>query len=194
MARISTVPSSPVEEAVGPGAVREYYYYAHDPKLARAMAAFGGSIMVEDAPVPPRLLELIRIRIAFHNQCRRCMALRYESGIEAGVDEDLVCSLEKPQEADDLTAAERSALGFADLFATDHLAIDDATYAGLREHFSEKEIVGLGMLCAFLVGFGRLAATIDMVEELPDRFVERDVTITPWGGDEVVPMGFSTIA
>ncbi len=36
-------------------------------------------------------------------------------------------------------AAERSALDFAELFATDHLAIDDAVYDELRQHFSEDD-------------------------------------------------------
>ena len=38
---------------------------------------------------------------------------------------------------------------------------------------------------AFFVGFGRLAATWSMLEELPDRF-QGDGTRTPWGGDFVV--------
>ena len=42
---------------------------------------------------------------------------------------------------DDLTPAERAALRFADLFATNHLAIDDAVYDDLRLHFTEGELV-----------------------------------------------------
>jgi alkylhydroperoxidase family enzyme len=51
------------------------------------------------------------------------------------VSEALVCSLERPYEAPDLTDAERVALRYADLFASDHLAIDE-TYESLRAHFT----------------------------------------------------------
>ena len=73
-------------------------------------------------------------------------------------------------EATDLSAAERSALQFADLFATDHLAIDDAVYDDLRRHFTEDELVELGVHCALCVGLGRLAATWAVTDELPEAF------------------------
>jgi alkylhydroperoxidase family enzyme len=115
------------------------------------------------------------------------MAIRYQDAVEDGVNEDLVCSLEKPMEADDLTAAEKAAIGYADRFATDHLAIGDTTYDELRAHFSEAQIVELGMFVAVCVGFGRLAATWDMVEELPDAFRDRSAArITPSSGAPIV--------
>ena len=78
--------------------------------------------------MPGRLIELVRLRIAFHNQCRSCMAIRYSTGLNDGLTEGLVCSLERPQEAEDLTDSERAALAYADLMATDHLAVDDALF------------------------------------------------------------------
>ncbi len=48
------------------------------------------------------------------------MAIRYPDAIAAGLDEPLVCSLEKPEGEPDLTEPERAALAFADKFATDH--------------------------------------------------------------------------
>jgi AhpD family alkylhydroperoxidase len=142
----------------------------------------------------PRLIELIRLRIAFHNQCRSCMAIRYANAVEDGVDEELVCSLEKPQEAEDLSPAERAALRFADLFATNHLAIDDAVYDELREHFTEGELVEIGLNCAIDVGMGRLAATWQVTEDLPERFQDDDALVTPWGGKAVVVPAIAGIA
>src|SRR5262249_37674164 len=122
-------------------------------------------------------------RIAFHNQCRSCMAVRYEPELVA---ESLVCSLERPDEADDLDEAERAALRFADLFATNHLAIDEAVLDELRRPFDEGELVELGIQCARMVGFGRLAAIFGVHEDLPDRFrVPADGPYTPWGGDVI---------
>jgi alkylhydroperoxidase family enzyme len=105
--------------------------------------------------------------------------------IEDGLSEDLVCSLERPMEADDLDERERLAIRYGELFATNHLAIDDAFYDRLRELFTEPEIVELGLNVALCVGVGRLSATWDMVDDLPDRF-QAPGEVTPWGPDAVV--------
>ena len=44
--------------------------------------------------------------------------------------------------------------------AADHHKIDDAVFAELKRHFSEAEIVELGVSTATFVGFGRLNAVI----------------------------------
>lgn len=158
---------------------------AHRPKTAQAVNAAYRAALAEEGTLPPRLVELVRIRLAFHNQCRSCMAVRYQTGIDSGVSEDLVCSLEKPAEAPDLTPAERAALRFADLLATDHLSIDESVYDELREHFDEGEIVELGLRCARTIGFGRLNATWMNIEHLPDRFKDAQGILTPWGGETI---------
>jgi AhpD family alkylhydroperoxidase len=158
---------------------------AHRPKTARAVNEAYRAALEEEGTLPPRLVELIRIRLAFHNQCRSCMAVRYRSGIDSGVTEDLVCSLAKPAEAEDLTAAERAALRFADLLATDHLSVDDSVYDDLRAHFAEGEIVELGLRCARTIGFGRLNATWMNIDHLPDRFKDANGILTPWGGETI---------
>lgn len=156
---------------------------AHHPDIAKAYLRFGGALK-QFAVLSPRLRELVRLRIAFHNQCRSCMAMRYADAVDDGVTEELVCSLERPHDAADLTPAEKVALRFADLLATNHLAIDDGLYAELARHFSEKEIVELGMVSALCVGFGRLSATWQMHEDLPERFQGGDeAPVTPWGPD-----------
>lgn len=157
---------------------------AHRPAIAKGVVALGAGIR-QDRTLPARLIELVRLRIAFHNQCRSCMAIRYRSGLEDGVDEDLVCSLEKPAEAPDLSDAERAALDYADRFANNHLSIDEAFFRGLRRHFDDGELVELGVWIAFCVGFGRLGATWDMTEELPDAY--RDAgTIRPSSGTPII--------
>jgi AhpD family alkylhydroperoxidase len=137
--------------------------------------------------LPRRLVELVRLRLAFHNQCRSCMAIRYRSAVDDGVTENLVCSLERPYEAPDLSEAERAALRYADLSATDHLSIDDAEFDALRRHFSEAQIVELGLWIANCIGFGRLAAAWNMVEELPQAYqAQTGATLSPWTQQDAV--------
>ncbi|MCU0947001.1 MAG: carboxymuconolactone decarboxylase family protein [Porphyrobacter sp.] len=158
-------------------------YFAHCPEQALGLMGFGTALK-QNRSLPEKLVELVRLRVAFFNQCRSCMAIRYADAVADGVTEGLVCSLERPQEAENLTPAEKAAIRYGELMATDHLAISDATYAELRQHFSEAQIVELGMTVAFFVGFGRLAATYHMVEELPPAF-QTAATIAPWGADKI---------
>lgn len=160
--------------------------YAHLPEVAKAYIRFRSTLNAAGS-LDRRLVELVRLRIAFHNQCRSCMAIRYQDARDAGVTEDLVCQLEHPDSAADLEPHERAALEFADLLAADHLAITDDTISGLRRYFTEPQIVELGMHVAYFVGYGRLAMAWDLVDDLPNRFRERTGDrITPWGGDEIV--------
>jgi|TARA_B100000609_G_scaffold105017_1_gene83421 AhpD family alkylhydroperoxidase len=160
--------------------------FAHTPEISKGLVAFGGAIKSHRS-LPDRLVELVRLRVAFHNQCRSCMAIRYQDGVDAGIDEDLVCSLEKPQEAEDLSDAEKAAIEYGELFATNHLAIDDSVYENLRKYFSEAEVVELSITVAWFVGFGRLAATYHMVEELPEAFQnENSDKLTPWNEDSII--------
>ena len=156
--------------------------YANAPELSKVFFAFEAA-MWRSFTLRRRLLEMLRLRIAFHNQCRSCMAMRYEPAVEDGLTEDVICSLEKPVEAPDLTDAEKAALQFADMFATNHLAISDETIENLRNHYSEKEIVELCMLCAFCTGYGRFAATYHAVEDLPESFQDTTTRTTPWATD-----------
>lgn len=158
--------------------------FAHIPDIAKGFAAFGGALKIH-RHLPDRLVELVRLRVAFHNQCRSCMAIRYTDAVNAGVTEDLVCSLANPPAAENLTDAEKAAIAYGEMMATNHLAIDDQVYENLRAYFTEAEIVELGVTVALFVGYGRLAATWHMVEELPEQYQESEGTIAPWTTDFV---------
>lgn len=157
--------------------------YANAPNLAIPFMEFTVA-MSQNITLRRRLLELCRLRIAFHNQCRSCMAVRYESAIEDGLTEDLVCSLEKPFEAPDLTDAEKAAIRYADLAASNHLAINDEVLDNLRKYYSEKEIVELCIYVAYCVGFGRMAAVYQIIEELPESFQDTTKKLAPWQDDD----------
>ena len=154
---------------------------AHCPEVSAGLSATTAALRT-NCTVGQRLLELVRLRIAFHNQCRSCMALRYTESVDDGLTEDLVCSLEKPYEAPGLSDSDRAALKFADLFATDHLRIDDDIYDELRQHFSEAQLVEIGLNCALSVGIGRLAATWHAVDHVPLE-LQTAGEVTPWNID-----------
>ena len=143
---------------------------AHAPELAMGLLGFGGA-MTTKRTLPERLIELLRLRVAFHNQCRSCMAIRYSSA-KGSFDENTICELEQDQIPESLSEAERLAIELGDRFANDHLAIDAKFFEQLQTTFSEAEIVELLLHCALYVGMGRLAAVLDMTEELPAGFAK----------------------
>lgn len=163
--------------------------FAHNSALAMGVLGFGQSLFGSTG-LPRRLIELVRIRVAFHNQCRSCMAIRYHSAVDDGLTEGAVCSLEKPQEASDLSPAEKAAIAYADISSTNHFAIDDSHFDALRTHFSEAEIVELGAFIAFFIGFGRLSAAWHLVDDLPDGYQDDgDGLIAPWREEAVTVRG-----
>jgi len=141
---------------------------AHAPKAAMGPLQFGAALGV-NRTLPERLIELLRLRIAFHNQCRSCMAIRYAAA-EGSFDEATACALEQPEIPSTLSKPERLAIELGDRFATQHLTIDGDFFEQLKAQFTEEEIVELLMHCALYVGMGRLAAVLDMTENLPNGF------------------------
>lgn len=181
--RIAPSPPEVYAPIFGPDAPVHQQILAWSSNAAEAVMTFMAAIYTNNT-LDPRLVELIRLRVAFHNQCRTCMATRNQ---DVGVTEELVCSLERPEEAPDLTEAERAALKLADLMAVDHLSITDETFERLSSHYSPQQIVDLGVLIGGTLGMGRLTASWDIVEELPERFQQdRSAILTPWGEGDVL--------
>jgi alkylhydroperoxidase family enzyme len=83
------------------------------------------------------------------------MTVRYAGARQAGLTEVKIAALDT-LDSELFSPRDRAALTFADLMATDHHKVDDALFAELRRHFSEAEIVELGVSTAIFTGFGRL--------------------------------------
>jgi len=157
---------------------------AHMPKATKYLVATKAAAK-HAGTLSQRLIELVRIRMAYHTQCRTCMTLRFQECLDDGLTQDLVCSLEKPQEAENLTPQERKALEYCDKFATDWLSIDDKYFQGMRKLFTEAEIVQLGFVCALHLGTGRLMASYAVTEDLPETMQGEagDHRYKPWEVD-----------
>ena len=79
-------------------------------------------------------------------------------------------------ERSDLPERTKAALRLADRLTGDTPTVDPAFYAALRRHFSDDEILDLGMTIAFASGWQRFIEAFGIV---PDRW--RDSTPLPWG-------------
>jgi alkylhydroperoxidase family enzyme len=58
------------------------------------------------------------------------------------------------------TPRERLAIRFAELLAADHHRLDAEFFAELKRHFTDAEIVELGVTTALFLGLGRFTAVL----------------------------------
>ena len=82
------------------------------------------------------------------------MDIRRAVGAKAGIAREKLDDLLRYRQSNRFTARERAALEYAERITRDDLAMTDACTAGLREHFTEAEIVEL----TFIVGFQTFAS------------------------------------
>ena len=62
------------------------------------------------------------------------------------------------------SAREKAALHYADLFKQGEYAIDkDQVYADLAKHFTDEEIIELGLFCAEVDGVGKFVKSLNVL-------------------------------
>lgn len=116
------------------------------------------------------------------------MAVRSADAIEDGLTEALVCALEAPEADEEMTDRERAALAYADRLSIAHDSIDDELFIRLGEHFTELEILELGAHIAFCIGFGRVAMSWNLVDDLPES-LRADGVVGPWAAPGIARPG-----
>jgi alkylhydroperoxidase family enzyme len=76
--------------------------------------------------------------------------------------EDKISRLENFRTDASFNERERIALEFAEKLAQDHASLDDEFFRKMRSHFSDAEIVEIGMAAGQYIGFGRLLMVLDL--------------------------------
>jgi alkylhydroperoxidase family enzyme len=111
--------------------------------------------------LPVRVREAARMRIAQLNECQVCLGFRADEVKSAGVTEDFYAGVGA---GGAFSAAEQIAIEYAERFATNHTAIDDAFFDRLHEHFDDAEILDLTICLAAFVGLGRTLNVLGITE------------------------------
>jgi alkylhydroperoxidase family enzyme len=86
--------------------------------------------------------------------------------VSRGASETLVAKL-ADYEASDLPERTKAALRLADRLTADNSTVDETFYAQLRSHFSDEQILDLGMTITFASGWQRFIEAFGIV---PDRW------------------------
>ena len=114
--------------------------------------------------LPHKLKEMCRIKISVAHQCGYCSTVRSKVAKAEGLTEDLIGELSSYGDSTHFSAREKAALRYADLFKAGEHAIDkDEVYADLAKHFSDEEIIELGLFCAQVDGVGKFVKSLNVV-------------------------------
>ncbi len=131
----------------------------HQPKMAAGLGALSEAVYA-NSQLPAREREAARWTIALLNDCLVCRDTRAKDGAAGGADEPFYADATDWRAATTLSERERAAAEFAERFALDHLAMDDAFWDRMHALFSEEELADLTICCGMFLGMGRTLAVV----------------------------------
>src|SRR5205085_9709137 len=124
---------------------------AVSPAAYRAM--LGLEKYIHESSIEPGLVHLLKMRASQINGCAYCLDMHSKDARAAGETEQRLYGLDAWREAPYYTERERAALEWTEaltLVAEGH--VPDDVYERARGQFSEKELVGLGMIAVAING------------------------------------------
>ena len=84
------------------------------------------------------------------------MHARFAVARQEGLTEEKISAIDNYRESTLFSASEKAAIRYADVMAGDHKSASAELFEELRRHFSESEIVELGIRISTFLGYGRL--------------------------------------
>jgi AhpD family alkylhydroperoxidase len=136
--------------------------YARTP-IGVAFFEFWNKLMGETT-LPIRLKELVRLRLSVGAACDYCAGMRSRAAKAEGVDEALIAEMLDYEFSDRFSGAERTALWFADLYRTQPASIDDdQVWATLKAHFTDEQIIELGIFVGLNAGGSGFAKALQLL-------------------------------
>lgn len=121
---------------------------AHSPSLVWGQSWMDRYVTGKRS-VPRPLLELVCVRTAMELGCAFCIDLGSYVSTTEGITPEQLRALGDHAASDLFTDAEKAALDLAVAMAATPVAADDALYARLHEHFTERQIVDLTATAAW---------------------------------------------
>jgi alkylhydroperoxidase family enzyme len=126
-----------------------------------AKVFFGGN-------VHQRYKQLARLTLSLLHGCRTCNKQNVPGALEAGITQAQVDAM-LDFEAGPFTDAEKAVIAYAHEVAMTNPAgrLSPELFARLRRHFSQADILELGVVMAVISGMAKLSFVLDLVEKEP---------------------------
>jgi alkylhydroperoxidase family enzyme len=137
---------------------------AHLPEALAAFEHLYGTLWSR-GPVPPALLELVRIRNARITGCGYCKNVRFVVEGERPLEEARLDQVHDGWSESDLSPREKAALGLADALLQTPVELDDEARAAALDAFDDAEIVELVAGVAIFMGFSKIAVALGQAPE-----------------------------
>jgi AhpD family alkylhydroperoxidase len=132
-------------------------------KLGIAWVEYWNKLLYQGV-LPHKLKEMCRIKISVAHQCGYCSTVRSNVAKAEGLTESMINDLFDHAGSQKFSAREKAALHYAGLFKQGEHAIDkDDVYAELAKHFSDEEIIELGLFCAEVDGVGKFVKSLNVL-------------------------------
>ena len=138
-----------------------YRVFGLQPDMGKALVGLSQAIY-EKSIIDKRVREAVRMRIAQINQCHICLGYRFPELQALGVDEAFYDAVDSWRTSSTFSEREKIAIDYAERFLTNHLSIDDAFFANMRQHFSDAEIFDLTGIIGGLLTNGRMMQVLQL--------------------------------
>jgi AhpD family alkylhydroperoxidase len=110
--------------------------------------------------IDPVVLELCRLRVAQLLRCPHEIDARTPAAVQAGLDEAKIGQLPQWPTSPAFSAAERAALGFAEMYVIDPGSVTDELCAKVTEHFTSQEVAVLTTAIAVFDAISRFQVAL----------------------------------
>lgn len=151
MARISLPAPSGLGEHVD--------WSLHRTEMAVGMGKLSEAVY-SNTKLALREREAARWTIALINDCIVCQDTRAKDAGLHQVDDGFYAEVAAWATTDALSEREKLAAEFAQRFALDHQAMDDAFWARVRGAYADDEVADLIICCGMFLGLGRAMAVV----------------------------------
>jgi alkylhydroperoxidase family enzyme len=118
--------------------------------------------------VEQRYKQLARLKLSLLHGCRTCNRQNVPGALEAGLSAAQVAAMDDFENGP-FSEAEKAVIAYAAEVALTNPAgrLGRDLYARLRRHFSEAQLLELGVVMAIISGMAKLSFVLDLVEKEP---------------------------
>lgn len=118
--------------------------------------------------VGQRYKQLVRLKLSLRHGCRTCNKQNVPGALAAGITQAQVDAMDS-FESGPFTDAEKAVIAYADEVALTNAEgrMTPALFRRLRAHFSEADMLELGVTMAIISGMAKLSFVLDLVEKEP---------------------------
>jgi alkylhydroperoxidase family enzyme len=181
---ISPEDANPEQAAVYEGVTRQWgrisnfsKVLAHQPAALAGWMLPNGAIRLDNVKGDPdyvKVLQLVIIKTSSLNKSAYCMSHNVPLGKKIGLADEQIAAARSEDYATSpaLDERQKAALAWADAVTRMTARDDDAAFAAMKQHFTEKQIVEITGFCGMWNYSNRLCEALHVDLERPDQRIE----------------------